>query len=399
VSNVRHGSKDLIRQINEALVLSTIRRDGPVTRARIAERTGLSAAAVTVVTSSLSQAGMVRETTQGPSTGGRPPRLLVVNPAGGYAVGARITESDIDAVLVDLTGAPVHHARVSWRRRTASAAAEAISDAFSTLAAQAPDGRVLGVGVSLSGVVDHVAGVVRHSGSLGWQDAPLRTILADRLGLPVTIDKHVNTLATALMMDATDLEAGSLIVINIGPSIGMALVFNGALHRGEHGSAGAFGHTSCSLTSESRRVCHCGARDCLETVASEWGMLRELHRAGVSVSDIDDAARRAAEEDRVQSVFTTAGRALGRAAANVAKVFDPRRVIVVGEGVRLGAPLLEPFEAEFHRVSRSEAGHDFEVQSSLPDELSWSRGAAWQLLSEVFEVPLAGRNHTTSLTA
>jgi predicted NBD/HSP70 family sugar kinase len=389
VTLVRPGSKDLIREINEALVLGTIRRDGPVARARIAETTGLSPATVTILTAHLTEAGLVHETAQGPSTGGRPPRLLMLNPGGGHAVGMRLTETHVNATLVDLVGTVVRHQRAPHRRSTASEAAQTIADVFGQLVQSAGDPPVLGLGLALSGVIDHESGIVRHSGSLGWQDAPLRALLADKLALPVSIDNNVNALATALMMDDKPLAKQDLMIVNIGPSVGLTLVCGGRIRRGAHGTAGTFAHTSCSLVSESRRACHCGARDCLETVASEWGMLRELRRAVRRDIQIGEAADGAADDPRVRAVFTTAGRALGRAAANVAKVFDPHRVVVVGEGVRLGAPLLDPFEAEFHRVSRNDAGRDFEVQSSSPDETTWPRGAAWQLLSEVFEVPLS----------
>lgn len=383
--DLRPGNRDLIREINEALVLGAIRQDGPVARSRIVERTGLSSTTVTTITATLAETGLIKEASQGPSTGGRPPRQLVLNPTGGYAVGIHLTSDSIESTLVNLVGEAVEQQRTAWQPGTVIESIDAIAATFDKITAGTGKSPVLGVGLALSGMVDHRAGVVRHSGNLGWNDAPIRSLLSERLGLPVTVDNNVKVLATALLVDDPRLTSQDLIVVNIGPSLGMTLVFQGEVAHGAYGNAGRFAHTSCSLLTESRRSCHCGARDCLETIASEWGIKQELTKLLGREISLDQAAELADGDRSVRTIFSVAGRATGRAIANISKVVDPNRVILVGEAVRFGDLLLEPLEAEFQRVHRTNTGRTPAIYAEPLDKQSWTRGAAWQALSQTFQ--------------
>ena len=93
-----------VAQYNRAVVLDMIRRFGPLSKSELAERSGLAVSSVLNVVSSLSRRGLIRATGLGPSTGGRPPTLLELNPDAHYAVGANVRIGLVEAVLVDLIG-------------------------------------------------------------------------------------------------------------------------------------------------------------------------------------------------------------------------------------------------------------------------------------------------------
>lgn len=382
----RPGSKYLIREINEALVLDVLRVQGPTARSQIARLTGLSPATITGITAKLIEAGMILEVSQGQSTGGRRPKILSIHPSGGHVIGARLSEDRIIAATVNLVGEVVDQHAMPWQGRSPTHAQEALTSVVDTLLARSPS-PVMGLGLALSGVVDHGPGIVRHSGALGWEEVPLGAALSQRLGMPVTIDNLVTALAATHTLFGEGRGIDHLLVVSIGHSINLALVLNGRIYRGSPDAIGSFAHTSVSVLDDGGRPCHCGARGCLETVASEWALSTELARtAGV---DIDTAAALAETDKRIQQIFQTGGRALGRAVANVAKVINPQRIILGGEGTRLGPPLLEPFRKELHQALFGTASRDVDLHITHADEVTWARGAACQLLTELFQVSQA----------
>ena len=97
---MRAGSKQLIREINQTIVLNAIRTHGALSRTDIAGISKLSLAAISGITAELIDLGFVYEHQVGVSTGGRPPVLLALNNQAGYVVGVKLTE---DAVIVALT--------------------------------------------------------------------------------------------------------------------------------------------------------------------------------------------------------------------------------------------------------------------------------------------------------
>ena len=96
------GNRDLIRAINRSAVLNTIKNYGPISRAEIARKTGLSAATITGISTELLQDNLIFEKEEGDSSGGRRPILLALNPRGGFVVGLKLTEENVTGALTDL---------------------------------------------------------------------------------------------------------------------------------------------------------------------------------------------------------------------------------------------------------------------------------------------------------
>ncbi|MFD5951138.1 ROK family transcriptional regulator [Streptomyces collinus] len=135
---------------------------------------------------------------------------------------------------------------------------------------------LLGVGVALPGPLDHARGVLhRVTGFPEWDGFPLREALAERLGVPVVVDKDTNAAALGL---AAGGEGGSFAYLHLGTGLGAGLVIGGSLHRGARTGAGEFGHQVIQLDGP---PCTCGNRGCVEALclgAVARGDLREAAR-------------------------------------------------------------------------------------------------------------------------
>ncbi|GAA0934797.1 MULTISPECIES: ROK family transcriptional regulator [Streptomyces violaceusniger group] len=326
-----------LRSYNAALVLRLLRNAGEdgVSRPELAGRTGLTPQAVSKITARLRAEGLLAEAGQRASTGGKPPTAVRLVPDARHAIGLQLDRDEVTAVLVDLAGtsvaarsapfdfgAPAEEAlsaaTAEVRALLADAAARGVvgggvaagagadiaAGAGADIAAgggSALGGGLLGVGVAAPGPLDHVSGVLhRVTGFPQWDGFPLRDALAERLALPVVLDKDTNAAALGLVTAGT---AESAAYLHLGTGLGAGLVLGGDVYRGARTDAGEFGHQVIQLDGP---PCDCGNNGCLEA----------LCLAAVARGDRTEAAR-----------------LLGIGATNLVRLLDIDRVLLGGRMV------------------------------------------------------------------
>ena len=86
----RPDSRSLIRVLNVSLLIELVRRSGPVSRADLARQSQISAPTVSGIVRDLLNRGIFSEVALAPSSGGRPPILLELEPKAGYVVGIKL---------------------------------------------------------------------------------------------------------------------------------------------------------------------------------------------------------------------------------------------------------------------------------------------------------------------
>ncbi|MGW5448771.1 ROK family transcriptional regulator [Streptomyces asiaticus] len=329
-----------LRSYNAALVLRLLRDAGEdgVSRPELAGRTGLTPQAVSKITARLRAEGLLAEAGQRASTGGKPPTAVRLVPDARHAIGLQLDRDEVRAVLVDLAGtsvaarsapfdfgAPAEEALAAATAEVralladaagggvaAGAGTDVAAGAGADIAAGAGTdiamggggalgGGLLGVGVAAPGPLDHGSGVLhRVTGFPQWDGFPLRDALAERLALPVVLDKDTNAAALGLVTAGT---AESAAYLHLGTGLGAGLVLGGDVYRGTRTDAGEFGHQVIQLDGP---PCDCGNNGCLEA----------LCLAAVARGDRTDAAR-----------------LLGIGATNLVRLLDIDRVLLGGRMV------------------------------------------------------------------
>lgn len=371
-------------------VMGVLGTRGSTSRAELARLLDVSSALVTQVTRGLLQRGLIVELENIPSQGGRPARLLGLARSAGSAVGVKITADHVSVVQVGLDGVLAIPSRVQFD--------PARPDALDRLAHTLRDeiarmpGQLLGVGVGVPGSVDaQDSGVVRAP-TLGWADAPLGSMLRNRLELPVLVDNDVNTLAVADRLYGAGQQHSTYIVVTIGRGVGCGVVVDGSVYRGAFGGAGEIGHLPVDYSGNGER-CDCGSSGCLEAYIGDAALTRTACRAGVltageGVEELVAAARAGQREAR--RIFADAGRMLGAALSGVVHTVDPEVIILSGEGI----PAWPLWESGFEEVFRRKLSPRWRSVPFLVepwDESKWMLGAASLVLSSPFDtVGLAG---------
>src|SRR6266571_6598996 len=118
----QHGGQaarpQLIRALNEQLLLSHIRQLGPCSRADLARLSGLSKPTVSLALVNVERSGLVRIAGQRTGVPGRSARLYEVRPEAGFVLGLDIGLRYLRGALADLTGQI--RAKASARARASS---------------------------------------------------------------------------------------------------------------------------------------------------------------------------------------------------------------------------------------------------------------------------------------
>ncbi|CAI6065572.1 ROK family transcriptional regulator [Cohnella sp. JJ-181] len=344
------GDQALIKRMNTAIVLESVLRDAPLSRADISALTGLNKATVSSLVQDLIDSGLVREIGTGQSSGGRKPVLLEFVAESGYAVGVDLGVNYVRGVLTDLRGGVVLERTAQLPRTSPEEVFGILRPFIQALVDEAPESAfgVVGIGVGVPGLVDR-GGSVLYAPNLGWRDVPLQDALSRAFGLPVLIDNEANVGAIGERQFGSGRGIGSMIYVSVGMGIGTGLILQKELYKGAAGFSGELGHLSIEANGP---ACRCGNRGCWELYASEQALLARAAEAGLGEGTLDSLLALAERGDaRTRALFADIGESLGVGIANIVNVFNPEAV-VIGNTMSRARPWLEE---EMIRTTESRA--------------------------------------------
>jgi predicted NBD/HSP70 family sugar kinase len=394
-----------VRQHNQALLLELVRTRGPISRAELRRIARLSMPSVMDITRKLIKRGLIRETGEGPSTGGRPPVLLAMIPEAHCAVGLEIGTQTIVAVVTDMA------ARVRLRLKAPSRMSEGqesvveqvdktLKEVFRGISDDV--GSVLGIGLALPApIIPSVEEAIFSPPSYpGWGqlrlDLQLGRLMDEEYGVPLLVDNDANAAALGEHLFGAGRGTQDMFYMIVHRGVGGAAMLNGQLYRGADGGAGEVGHT---MIDPNGPRCGCGRFGCLEAFVGRAAIARRarevLKRAGehelegrnVDEIDADDLIEAALKGHSLAGeVLEEVGTYLGYGMANVVNSFNPCLLVVGGSSIRAGSYILEPAVKTMRRRALSELGERVRVVTGELGEDAGAVGAAALVLREVFVV-------------
>ncbi|MGE5585065.1 MAG: ROK family transcriptional regulator [Bacillota bacterium] len=404
----------LLRSMSTLAVLQVLRQGDPVSRAEIAAVTGLTAATVSNVVSTLVDCRMVREVGLGPSNGGRPPVLLEFDPRAFCLAGVDLGVSKIIAVVTDLQGSLVSRVKVDLDNRVDKEGIvdrmfDAVSEALSQAGAAGADAgagagagtgaRVAGIGISVPGLTDAVNGVSVFAPNIpSWYNVPIVDLFKRRFGLPSWVENDARAMTLGEARFGAGRGCRNLIGVNVGRGVGAGLILNGELYRGQRGGAGEIGHTTIDPDGP---VCPCGNNGCLEVLASGPAIAAAAIRAvstgvGTRIRDLvggrienitAEVVSEAANEGDVlaRRLLAEAGRCLGIGIANAVNLFSPEMVVIGGGVSRSGELLFEEIRSTVRKRAFTTMVNLPEIVPSALGEDASGIGAAALVLEVMLE--------------
>ncbi|MBI9048898.1 MAG: ROK family protein [Anaerolineaceae bacterium] len=388
MNKMPRANRELIRSINRSLLLNAIKSEGAVSRVGLVHMTGLSPATVTAITGQLIQENMIFEKNTGDSTGGRPPIMLALNPRGGFVIGIKLMEDHAVGALTDLNASILAKDTIELPDHQLESSVEALTTLVALLIKSSGirKKQLMGVGIGLAGVVDFAHGVVKQNPFFGWKNIMLRDLLKSKMRVPVYIDNDVNTLTLSEKWLEPGLMEDNFIVITIGRGIGMGIVINGQIYRGKGGGAGELGHV---MVDPDGPLCDCGKRGCLESLLGDRALVEQARKQiDPNIKNLDDLILKAENNSEAANILARAGKLLGGQIANLVSLFDPKLIIISGEGIRMGEVFFSAVHSTFNQHVMPGLAKDTEIRIDSWGDDIWALGAASLVIAEIFSSPI-----------
>jgi len=330
---------------NRLNVLRLLRSDS-LSRSELAETTGLTRAAMSLIVGELLVDGLVLEAGRRKSASGRRPVPVELDPEYAYSLGLTISRTGAEAGVADFMGNLLCRVPIDIAGLTRVDALGRIKSCLRDLMRKhAPSsGRWIGLGISTPGPVDVAAGTILNPPNFDiWHGTCVSTEIKD-VGLKnIFLENNAQALTMAEKTFGAGRESKSFVLLEIESGIGSGIVCKGELYSGWRGFGNEIGHTSIDLNGP---LCSCGLHGCVELYAAVPRILArapEPAKARKKDARIENwhtfMDRAVAGDFACQSLIKEQARALGTAIVNVINVLELDAVVLTGDVLYLGEML------------------------------------------------------------
>ena len=351
------GDQEKVRKVNKSIILNMLRLHAPISRAQVANLTGLNRGTVSNIVNVLIEEGLVFEDELQGSGVGRPAISLGLRPDGGAVIGVEIGVDFVAVLLTNFIAETIWEARVQIDPAEPQTSIIGRAEQLIDHALAIANGKLLrplGLGVGLPGLVNSHQGNLIMAPNLHWTNVPLRLMWNQRFHLPIYIENEANLSALGEYYFGVARNVDNFIYLSAGIGLGGGIMIEGKLFRGGHGYAGELGHIQRDPLGEQ---CSCGRIGCWETQVGPRAVLHrvkkelEVHSDQLLLEacsgDVDNLTfemvvkfalegntlcRQAIEEVAVN---------LGMGIADMVHVFNPELVLIGGAFIQ-AKPILQP---------------------------------------------------------
>ncbi|MDD3840480.1 MAG: ROK family transcriptional regulator [Clostridia bacterium] len=385
------GNNKFLKKYNQAQILNMIRVHEEISRSGLSKVTGLSPTAIGGIVSELIEKEYIHEVGTGQSKGGRRPMLLKLRPDSYYSIGVDIAVDYINIVLIDSTGQLKYKEALSMRNPVVF---DDVVQKLYELVLQMMEmyklkqERLLGLGISVPGLIDAQTDKVMLAPNLGWEDVDLKSRIHEMFwGVPIYVENESRASAIYESWIGACQNIKNFVCINIESGIGAGIFAGGKLYKGVCGSAGEIGHITVD---ENGPKCGCGNYGCLETLASMKSMVekaKRMVRQGSStllnnVEDVEDITidmlvEAARNHDQIaMNILTESARYLGIAISYIINTLNPSKIVLGKEFVKYSDLVMDQIKGVASRKSLSFPANKVEIVASEIGRGSSAIGAA-----------------------
>jgi N-acetylglucosamine repressor len=361
------GNIKYLKKLNRLNVLNAIKDNEPVARLQLAQMTGLTPPAITVITRELLDAGLIQEIGLGKSRGGRKPVKLILVPDAAFVIGIELTHYEATIGIADLKNDPTDIYTVALDMTDPQVGLRGlVAELRRIIQGRYARKRFLGVGIAFPGLLNSKTGIIRQSINLGpgWNQFPLKAVLEAELDLPVITENNSKAAAMAEHWFGGGIGCADIAYIHLGEGISAGVIMGNRITQGSQGFAGEIGHI---VVKEDGALCNCGNRGCLEALCSVPALMRTaatelpvLRRddllknifetnGEVCLADILHCAGE--EESYAWMLLRETGRLVGLAVSSIINLHNPEKIFLGGKVARGAAIFVDTVRETVHSHS------------------------------------------------
>lgn len=279
------------KKYNRNLVIKLLMAE-PMFRSELARKTGLTRATISNIVDELIAEGLVLEEKGTVQKKGRTPVPLILNETGLYAVGVYMSRASFSVGLVNIKGEIISIKELSPDfAKTTGEMLTLIAAIINELVIKSKIERkkILGVGISSPGPVDHSNGTILNPPSFeNWHNTDVVTPINNLTGMNTILENTAYSIATYELTYGNARNISSFVLLLIDSGVGCGIVSNGKLYKGAHALSGEIGHSSINYWGER---CSCGNYGCLELYASIPNLLKRFGLPAAAWKNVVSKAR------------------------------------------------------------------------------------------------------------
>lgn len=390
---------------NRSSILRILHMNGPMSRKDIAQLVNLTPAAVTILTNEMKEETILMETGElaEDKRAGRKKILIDINYNYKYVIGINIESDYINLGIANLKGETITSKsiltdnRIKPEELLENVANECIGMLWKTNILKDD---VLGVGVGIVGLVEEERGISKKAYGLWDKEVPVKKILEEALALKVIVNNNVKALAIGQIDYGNDHShegLSNMLFIKYGPGIGSAIIINKEIYYGSNNRSGEIGHT---IIDSNGKVCRCGKKGCLETLASKNAMIEKVKEEITSENapflyakckgnivniDMADILESASKGDylTIQIVKETT-KFMSIAISNAISLIDPNKVLLYGKTFK-DSFFYDEFIKAMQKVYNEKEIEEMLEVSQLTNKSNYIGGAALAIRQFFFQ--------------
>lgn len=346
-------SKELTYKTN---ILKELFLNGSLSCAELSESTGRSVSLIMKMVGHLLNAEVIRENGLAPSKGGRRPVNYSLLPDSFYLIGIAMDQFVTRIAIID--GHKNFVTEVHQIELDLASNLTALDDLAICIEKTVADSgispkKIVGIGIGMPGFIDPDSGT-----NYTFLGTNIRKKLQTKTQLPVFIENDSSAIALAEYKLGDARKDKNVMVVNLSWGIGLGMIIDHKLFRGNEGFAGEFSHIPIF---KNGKLCSCGKIGCLETETSLSYMLekakeeilagrssilgktllegvsRELHYQAFM-----DAAR--SGDPLAIEIISNAGYNIGRGIAILIHIMNPGKIVLSGRCSAAGHIWLPPIQ-------------------------------------------------------
>ena len=364
-----------MRENNRLVILNHIRKN-PISRADLARETGLTRAAVTIITDSLVEEGIIQIGEVVKSESGRRPTMLCLNPNAYVSVGIDISRDGCAVVFTDFSGNKLLDSKFAFGESADDTVKEVCSYISSELEMCGYASKALGVCICSPGPIDFARGVILTPSRLElFHNFDIVASVSSYLNLPVYLEKDTNVLAIA-EKNLGDFDKDMMLLI-ADHGIGCSIIKGGRIFSGRDGMGCEIGHTTVDINGD---VCACGNIGCAELYASIPAIVKKM--GAKSWTDLIESAKGGDPSSSEALMYQS--KILSILCVNAANLFEVENIVLGGELVEADFIVNDVIDNALKKSAMSRGLHGFSVSSSRLGENARAYAAAVTVTEKYF---------------
>jgi predicted NBD/HSP70 family sugar kinase/biotin operon repressor len=373
-----------IKETNRKKIIALLLKKNEITKLDISRILDISITTVSTNITELKSEGIVEDVRSLESTGGRKAIAIKLNENCRYSIGVALTPNHIKISLVNIKKKVIESMRVRHNSDGIENIINLLNENIDLLMKKYNlcSANLLGIGISLPGTVDFKEGIIKYSYLLGAKDFNLKEKF-EYLDIPVYVDNEANLSAYYEFLNKRDILR-NLLYVSITEGLGLGIIINGKIYRGDNNSSGELGHTKIAIDG---KKCKCGARGCLEAYTSMNSLIDSYNEANSSnISDIDEFEERYNQNDKdAHDVLNNYLKTLSLGLSNLVMIFDPSSIVIGGDINNLLNDKIDMLKKEVYKDNLFTNENNCSISIASFKE-SYLLGAAMMPIEEFLEI-------------